>query len=250
MSAAAPPRGLTQTPADASDAAAGKVAVSQDPELPPVIDRSVRAPQVHADLQPGAAATMPVMSPANAEADRAARETSAARAEATVALSSASIGSATPPAMREAPAIMQAIDRVVASPGWQEDVAQKLTHFVSLRATTAEIRLNPADLGPIGVTISYADDQATVMITAAQPATRDALEQALPHLKEMLAQQGITLSEAGVRDRRESMPQWAEADPRRGYSDRRDDAPGARTDTAAGSAPAATRTPRLIDTFA
>jgi flagellar hook-length control protein FliK len=190
------------------------------------------------------------MSSAFAEADRANRDASAARAEATPALSPASIGSATPPAMREAPTIMQAVDSIVASPGWQEDVARKLAHFVSLRATNAEIRLNPADLGPIGVTISYTDDQARIMITAAQPATRDALEQALPHLKEMLAEQGITLGEAEVRDRRESMPQWADADPRRGYSDRRDDAPGARADAAANSALAAKRTTRLIDTFA
>ena len=121
------------------------------------------------------------------------------------------IGSATPPVLRETPAIAQAVDSIVATPGWHEDITQKLTHFVSMRGTTAEIRLNPADLGPIGVTISYTDDQAKVSITAAQPATRDALEQALPHLKEMLAQQGITLGEAAVRDRREPMPQWAEA---------------------------------------
>ena len=38
------------------------------------------------------------------------------------------------------------------------------------------------------------------MIVATQPSTRDALEQALPQLRDQLAFQGIALAEATVRD--------------------------------------------------
>ncbi|MBK6334612.1 MAG: flagellar hook-length control protein FliK [Betaproteobacteria bacterium] len=142
---------------------------------------------------------------------------------------------------------MTTVATAVASPGWHEDIAQKFAQFVSMRVADAEIRLNPAHLGPVGIEISYSDNQASVLITAAQPTTRDALEQALPHLKELLAQQGIALGESSVRDQR----------------DARADSPSPRTpgsDAAARSAAApisATEThrvdrlsSRLIDTFA
>ena len=102
--------------------------------------------------------------------------------------------------MREPTAPALAVAAAVGTPGWHEDVAQKFAHVVSLRLGEAEIRLNPAHLGPVGIEISYGDNQASVLITAAQPATRDALEQALPHLRELLAQQGIALGESTVRD--------------------------------------------------
>jgi flagellar hook-length control protein FliK len=127
-----------------------------------------------------------------------------ARAEAAPALSPASVTAPTAPALREAATLAAAVDTVVASAGWHEDIAQKFAQFVSMRAGDAEIRLNPAHLGPVGIEISYSDNQASVLITAAQPATRDALEQALPHLKELLALQGIALGESSVRDQRDA----------------------------------------------
>ncbi len=109
-------------------------------------------------------------------------------------------GAVQPAAVREPTAPALAVAAAVGTPGWHEDVAQKFAHVVSLRLGEAEIRLNPAHLGPVGIEISYGDNQASVLITAAQPATRDALEQALPHLRELLAQQGIALGESTVRD--------------------------------------------------
>ena len=109
-------------------------------------------------------------------------------------------GAVQPAAVREPAAPALAVAAAVGTPGWHEDVAQKFAHVVSLRLGEAEIRLNPAHLGPVGIEISYGDNQASVLITAAQPATRDALEQALPHLRELLAQQGIALGESTVRD--------------------------------------------------
>jgi flagellar hook-length control protein FliK len=102
-------------------------------------------------------------------------------------------------APREAATPVFDVATPVAGPEWPDEVAKGLAHIVSLRLADAEIRLNPAHLGPIGIEISYNDNQASVLITAAQPATRDALEQALPHLKELLAQQGIALGESTVR---------------------------------------------------
>jgi flagellar hook-length control protein FliK len=117
-------------------------------------------------------------------------------------------------APREAAPPAFAVATPVAGPGWHDDVAKGLAHIVSLRLADAEIRLNPAHLGPVGIEITYSDNQASVLVTAAQPATRDALEQALPQLKELLAQQGITLGESAVRGEGQSRNDSAATPPR------------------------------------
>jgi flagellar hook-length control protein FliK len=66
---------------------------------------------------------------------------------------------------------------------------------------SAELHLNPADLGPIEITLTLGGDdktQATVQFSAAHAATREAIETALPRLREMLQENGITLGQAGV----------------------------------------------------
>jgi flagellar hook-length control protein FliK len=129
-------------------------------------------------------------------------------------------------------------------------VAQKFAHVVSLRLGEAEIRLNPAHLGPVGIEISYGDNQASVLITAAQPATRDALEQALPHLRELLAQQGIALGESTVRDQPggDSAAAATNASRRAEAAGAVDSVPGnLQTDAAAHRG---SRSAGLIDTFA
>ena len=89
-----------------------------------------------------------------------------------------------------------------------------------------------------------------MLITAAQPATRDALEQALPHLKELLAQQGIALGESAVRDHREARADAGSYRPSSGDGPAREGAP--RAQPAEDGIRDRTLRPssRLIDTFA
>ena len=68
------------------------------------------------------------------------------------------------------------------------------------RIQNAELRLNPSELGPLRVQISMDDGNATVTFSAQHPLTRDAIEQALPRLREMLADQGLSLQNASVND--------------------------------------------------
>lgn len=89
----------------------------------------------------------------------------------------------------------------VGSPGFGEEVAAKVAHVV-LRNDRAELKLSPAELGPVDIRIDFKSDSATLTIVAAQPATREALEQALPHLRESLAAQGIALGQATIHDGR------------------------------------------------
>jgi flagellar hook-length control protein FliK len=63
---------------------------------------------------------------------------------------------------------------------------------------SASLRLSPEHLGPMEVQISVQNGDASVWFGATQADTRSALQQALPHLRDLFASQGLNLSNAGV----------------------------------------------------
>jgi hypothetical protein len=80
--------------------------------------------------------------------------------------------------------------------GWDGDLAEGVLWMVREHSQNAHIRLNPPGLGPVGVSIQVQDEQATVHFQASHAAVREALDLAVPRLREMLADSGISL--AGV----------------------------------------------------
>jgi flagellar hook-length control protein FliK len=146
------------------------------------------------------------------------------------------------PAPVAAPPVVVAVATPAFEAGWHEETASKVAAVVLRGHERAELRMSPAELGPVDVRIDVRGSEATVAIVAVQPATRDALEQALPFLRDLLAQQGLSLGEATVRDGRAEDPR---GNPPGHGSTGRDDAP--RSEAAA---PPPRRTTRLVDTFA
>jgi flagellar hook-length control protein FliK len=63
---------------------------------------------------------------------------------------------------------------------------------------SGSLRVSPEHLGPVEVQISVQNGDASVWFGASHPDTRAALEQALPRLREMFANQGLTLTDSGV----------------------------------------------------
>lgn len=88
----------------------------------------------------------------------------------------------------------------LASSGWGDELSQKIVWMATQREQTAELHLNPPNLGPLDVVISVSDDQATALFASQHAAVRNAVEQALPVLRQMLADNGITLGNAMVSD--------------------------------------------------
>ncbi len=88
----------------------------------------------------------------------------------------------------------------LASNAWSGEFSQKIVWMATQREQTAELHLNPPNLGPLDVVISVSDDQATALFTSQHAAVRNAVEQALPILRQMLADNGITLGNAMVSD--------------------------------------------------
>jgi len=74
----------------------------------------------------------------------------------------------------------------------------RVTWMANTGVQSAEIRLNPADLGPIRVQVSVDDDMARVVFTAQHAVARDAIEQSLPRLRDMLSDNGLSLSSSNV----------------------------------------------------
>ena len=84
---------------------------------------------------------------------------------------------------------------------WGDEFAQKITWLTSSRQDqTAELHLNPPQLGPLDVVLKVSGDQATALFTSPHAAVREAIEQALPRLRDMLADNGIALGNATVSD--------------------------------------------------
>jgi flagellar hook-length control protein FliK len=77
-------------------------------------------------------------------------------------------------------------------------MGKQVLWMVNQNISRAEIRLNPANLGPIEVRIDMDNDQVNVAFTSRHAEVREAVEQALPRLREMLEEKGLNLSDADV----------------------------------------------------
>ncbi len=86
----------------------------------------------------------------------------------------------------------------VGQPKWNDDFAQKIVWLSNQQNQVAEIRLNPAHLGPVEVTLNMTSEQATAQFASPHAAVREAIEAALPRLREMMAENGIDLGSVTV----------------------------------------------------
>ncbi len=86
----------------------------------------------------------------------------------------------------------------VGSPNWNQSLGQKVVWMLSNEVQSASLTLNPPDLGPLQVVLNVSNNQANASFIATQPEVRQALEAALPKLREMLGNAGIELGQANV----------------------------------------------------
>ncbi len=88
------------------------------------------------------------------------------------------------------------------APLYSPEFAQVLGAQVSLLARDgvqqAELRLHPAEMGPISVQIKIDGKEARVDFSAGTAATREVIERGLPELASALREQGLTLAGGGV----------------------------------------------------
>lgn len=98
------------------------------------------------------------------------------------------------------PVVQAAIDAPVLDDAWGDALNERVLWMAGKSIQRAEIRLNPAELGPIRVDVSVTDDAAKVSFSAQNAITREAIESALPRLREMLSENGLSLANTDVSD--------------------------------------------------
>ncbi|HYD61001.1 MAG TPA: flagellar hook-length control protein FliK [Noviherbaspirillum sp.] len=86
----------------------------------------------------------------------------------------------------------------VGTPAWDQALGQKVVWMVAGEQQSASLTLNPPDLGPLQVVLNVSNSQANATFIAAQPEVRQALEAALPKLRDMLGEAGIQLGQANI----------------------------------------------------
>ncbi len=90
------------------------------------------------------------------------------------------------------------VEAGIGQPKWGNEFAQKIVWMSNQQQQVAEIHLNPANLGPVEVMLSITQDQATAQFVSPHASVREAIQDALPRLKEMLADNGIQLGNVTV----------------------------------------------------
>jgi len=77
-------------------------------------------------------------------------------------------------------------------------LGERLTWLVRQDVQQARIILDPPNLGPLEITLSIKDDQASVMITAQHPLTREVIEADSQRLRGMLGDNGFSMVDVNV----------------------------------------------------
>ena len=86
------------------------------------------------------------------------------------------------------------INANLGSRAWENSVGQKVVWMVAGGEQSAQLTLNPPDLGPLQVVLSINNDQVDASFISSHLDVREALENALPKLREMMTDAGIQLS--------------------------------------------------------
>ncbi len=89
----------------------------------------------------------------------------------------------------------------LADPSAAQQIKDRVMVQIQHKLQTAEVQLHPEDLGSMQIKLNLQQDQLSVQFIVQQGAAKEALEQQMPRLRDMLEQQGILLSEGQVEQR-------------------------------------------------
>jgi len=128
--------------------------------------------------------------------------------------SMASQGTASTAKLMNMPMTHYALETPFQQAGWGDAFNKRINMMVRGEVQKAELHLNPKELGPVEVKIKLSHDQASISFSAQHGVVREAIESALPRLREMLAESGLTLAGADV------SPQFSQQ--QQGFQDERD----------------------------
>ncbi|GAB7529761.1 flagellar hook-length control protein FliK [Pseudomonas sp. 3A(2025)] len=121
----------------------------------------------------------------------------------------AALSQAAQPA-RTAPVTTPVINQPLAmhQSGWSEGIVERVMYLSSQNLKSAEIKLEPAELGRLDIRVNMAPDQQTqVTFVSAHLGVRDALESQMVRLRESFQQQGLGQVDVNVSDQSQQQAQ-------------------------------------------
>jgi len=81
---------------------------------------------------------------------------------------------------------------------WSGKMTEQVSMMVKGGFQQAEIKLNPAHLGPLEVKLNVSDDKANISFVTQHAPVKDAIDSAMPRLRDMLEEQGLSLADVDV----------------------------------------------------
>lgn len=108
------------------------------------------------------------------------------------------------------------IQAPVGSPMFGNELVAQMAVMAGRNLKSAQMLLNPAELGPIEVKLVMNKDQANIQIQAANPTVRDLVEGSQQRLRDMLANQGIELGQFDVGARQQQRDSGAQGNEQSG----------------------------------
>ena len=90
------------------------------------------------------------------------------------------------------------LDVPLQQPGWDRSLGDRVQWMVNQNVQLAELKLNPPGLGPLEVRVRVEGDRTHISFLASQANVRDAVDAALPRLREMFAEGGMSLGDVTV----------------------------------------------------
>lgn len=96
------------------------------------------------------------------------------------------------------PVPVTVMPQTAGTPEWQKSLGQQLAVFSRDGIQHAQLRLHPEDLGIVHINMRMNNERMQIHFIAESLQARDALENALPHLRQSLSESGIHLGQSHV----------------------------------------------------
>ncbi|WP_333796322.1 flagellar hook-length control protein FliK [Rheinheimera sp.] len=111
-------------------------------------------------------------------------------------------------------------------PNAATQLKERVMYQVNQKIQSADIRLTPEDLGTVQIKINLQQEQLSVQFVVQQSAAKEALEQQMPRLKELLQEQGMALTDGQVHQQQSEQHQQQDERRTAGRANTRDAAVG------------------------
>ena len=92
-------------------------------------------------------------------------------------------------------------------PGWTQEVTDKVMWMSAQNLKSAEIKLDPAELGRLDIKIDMTQEHTQVSFSSANAGVRESLESQMYRLRELFAQQGMQNVDVDVSDQSQQQAQ-------------------------------------------